>query len=398
MIRCTVGVMAYNEEESIVPVLQALLAQRTDQCVVLEIVVMISGSTDQTAERARAVARSHPIIRVDVEPVRSGKAAAVNRLIGQAQGDVLVLVGADTLPDPTALERLVAPFADPQVGMTGARVVPLNNARGPLGWLVHLLWHLHHQLALQSPKLGELVAFRKVVEVSPADTATDEVALEAALTARGYRLVYVPEAIVYNYGPETLRDFLAQRRRIFAGHLHIAERVGYRPASMHNERLLRLCLETVMRHPPLILWLCFTVVLEACARLLGLADYLCAHDHRLWRRVHSTKQVHREGRSLRLAVINCRNTLSTGDLLHCAARIPPELGTLVWWDAPLSEAVFALPLAESYTLEEQLAELADHFGPRSRLMIAYRLIEFPIWKASDYIPPLEERAVCAAAY
>lgn len=398
MIRCTVGVMAYNEEDSIVPVLKALLAQRADQCVIEEIIVVASGCTDRTVERAEAVALRNPIISVDQEPIRAGKAAAVNRLISLASGEVVVLVGADTLPDPSALERLVAPFADPEVGMTGARVVPLNSAHSFLGWTVHLLWHLHHRLATQSPKLGELVAFRNVVETIPPDTATDEVALEAALTAQGLKLMYAPGAIVYNYGPESLDDFLSQRRRIFAGHLHIAEQLGYRPVSMQNNWLIKLCLETMLRHPLLIIRLAFAMLMEAYARLLGTFDHKTGHDHRAWRQVRSTKQVQREGQQLRLAVINCRNSLDTGELLRCAAHIPEELGSLIWWDSPLTEAIFALPVVEGCSTEQQLAALADYFGPRSRLMVAYRLVEFSTWQASDYAPQLEERAVCAVAY
>lgn len=395
MIRCTIGVMAYNEEGSIVPVLKALLAQRTELCAIEEIIVVASGCTDRTVERAEAVALHNPIIRVDHEPIRAGKAAAVNRLISLAAGEVVVLVGADTLPDPSAIERLVAPFADPEVGMTGARVVPLNSGHSLLGWTVHLLWHLHHRLASQSPKLGELVAFRNVVESIPPASATDEVALEAALTAQGLRLVYVPGAIVYNYGPENLGDFLSQRRRIFAGHLHIAEQLGYRPVSMQNNWLIKLCLEMIVRHPLLIVRLAFAIVMEAYARLLGTIDHMRGHDHRAWRQVHSTKQVQREGQQLRMAVINCRNSLDTGELLRCAANIPPELGALIWWDSPLTEAVFALPVVGGCSIEQQMAALADYFGPRSRLMVAYRLVEFSTWQASDYAPQLEERAVWA---
>lgn len=398
MIRCTIGVMAYNEEDSIVPVLRALLAQRTEQCEIEEIIVVASGCTDRTVERAEAIAARNPIICVDHEPIRAGKAAAVNRLISLAAGEVVVLVGADTLPDPSAIERLVAPFADPEVGMTGARVVPLNSAHSLLGWTVHLLWHLHHRLATQCPKLGELVAFRNAVETIPPDTATDEVALEAALTAQGLRLVYVPNAIVYNYGPENLGDFLSQRRRIFAGHLHIADQLGYRPVSMQNNWLARLCVEMILSHPLLIVRLAFAMLMEAYARLLGTFDHLTGHDHRAWRQVRSTKQVQREGQGLRLAVINCRDSLDSGELLRCAAHIPPELGSLVWWDSPLTEAVFALPAVEGCSVEQQLAALADYFGPRSRLMVAYRLVEFATWQASDYAPQLEEQAACVAAY
>jgi poly-beta-1,6-N-acetyl-D-glucosamine synthase len=396
MIRCSIGVLAYNEEEMIIPVLHALLAQRTTQCVIEEIIVVASGCTDRTAERAQAVAEQHSIIRVDDDPIRAGKAAAVNRLISLASGDIIVLVGADTLPDPKALEHLVAPFADPEVGMTGARVVPLNSARSFLGWAVHLLWHLHHKMALQSPKLGELVAFRNVVPVIPPETATDEVALEAALTAQGYRLQYVSEAIVYNYGPDTLTDFIIQRRRIFAGHLHIAETIGYKPVSMRNGWLVKLGLKLLRRHPPLLPRLSVAAFLEAYSRLLGSYDHITRFNHRVWRRVGSTKHVHPEGQTLHLAVVNCQNIIGASQLLHRASNIPAELGSLVWWDTPLSEAVFLLPDDGSTNPEGQMQALRRLFGERGRAMIAYRLVEFPAWYADEVLATKEIALQCGS--
>ena len=44
----------------------------------------------------------------------------------------------------------------------------------------------------------------------------------------GYEIRYVPEAVVHNKGPETVGDFIRQRRRIAAGHLHLLKSQGYR--------------------------------------------------------------------------------------------------------------------------------------------------------------------------
>ena len=45
---------------------------------------------------------------MEVEEQRTGKAAAIKRLISLSHGEVIVLVGADTLPEPTAIEQLGA--------------------------------------------------------------------------------------------------------------------------------------------------------------------------------------------------------------------------------------------------------------------------------------------------
>ena len=79
-----------------------------------------------------------------------------------------------------------------------------------MGYSSHFLWSMHHTLALHSPKLGELVAFRRVVGAIPKDTAVDEAAIEAAVKRSGYAIRYAGDAIVFNaaylWAPNRYRD------------------------------------------------------------------------------------------------------------------------------------------------------------------------------------------------
>lgn len=382
MINCTVGVMAYNEENNIVQILHALLNQHLDIAQIREIVVVASGCTDRTVALAQEIAQVHPLIKVEVQTERAGKAAAINHLISIAQGEVIVLVGADTLPDPTALENLVKPFVDPSVGMTGARIVPLNDPRRFLGFVVQTLWHVHHRLALRSPKLGELVAFRNVVAALPINSATDEVALEALISTQGYRLVYTPTAIVYNRGPQTLSDFLLQRRRIFAGHLHIAATQNYMAASMSWRPLARLTLETLTQYPALLLWIIAAMLLESWGRLLGILDFWVGQGHHIWRPIRSTKQVQQNNHSLILVALQCRKGSVSANLMTKIHHIPDSQGTLFWWDTKRGQVLFILPNDEFTTesLEERINALADYIGARDKIgdnpVLSYRLVQF----------------------
>jgi hypothetical protein len=379
MICCTIGVMAYNEEQTIVQVLHTVLAAKLHVCEILEILVMAGGCTDQTVDRAQSVARDHPLITVDEQPVREGKAAAINRLIRLARGEVIVLVGADTLPDPTAIEQLVRPFEDATEGMTGARVVPLNDPQAFMGFTIQMLWHVHHRLALRWPKLGELVAFRNIIPAVPQNAATDEVALEALISGQGYRLVYVPTAVVYNYGPETLGDFLEQRRRIFAGHLHIAATQGYIAASMPLRRLLRLSLESAQRHPSLLPRMFGAAAMECWGRALGMFDTQFGRPHHIWRQVRSTKRIGRFGGSKLLARQLRAGGVRPAHLLRRRADIPDELGILFWWDS-LSHEVMFLLLDDHLTdvsLARRAKELAQYIGGSKKpTVLAYRLVDF----------------------
>lgn len=383
MTQCTVGVMAYNEEQNIVQILEALLHQEMTADQIVEIVVVASGCTDRTVELARSMAQIHPIIRVEVQAERAGKAAAINHLIKIAHGEVVVLAGADTLPDPTALEHVLKPFSDPTIGMTGARVVPLNDPRTMLGFTVQLLWHVHHRLALRWPKLGELVAFRKVIATIPVESATDEVALEAKISEQGYRLVYVPEAIVYNRGPQTLADFLSQRRRIFAGHLQVARKYHYLASSMPFSHLVLLLAEIIRQYPGLVPQIIIAAFLELTGRLLGTFDYLSKYSHYIWKPIRSTKEVQAACQPLMLVIFQCQaGSIDSGSLIRRVTNyIPSSAGVLLWWDLDVNQMLFALPDNDLATesLKERIGTLIAHItrGNSHNNVLSYRVVQLP---------------------
>jgi hypothetical protein len=200
------------------------------------------------------------------------------------------MVSADVVVADVAIEGLARHFRDPQVGMVGGHPVPVNDASTFLGHTVHLLWGLHDAIAREAPKLGEMVAFRNVVAAIPTDSAVDEVSIESRITNSGYRLVYEPGAVVSNRGPSTIADFLRQRRRIAAGHCHVARKEGYAASTMSPARIARALVgsqaRTVLRHP---VWTFGAVGLELTARVLGYYDYLRRRPHHIWSAVATTK-------------------------------------------------------------------------------------------------------------
>jgi cellulose synthase/poly-beta-1,6-N-acetylglucosamine synthase-like glycosyltransferase len=240
--------MAYNEEANIGELLQALRVQNLDGFRLVEIVVVASGCTDRTEELVREGAREDARVRLISQPKREGKASAVNLFLRSARGELIILESADTLPSAYTLQRLLEPFADPKVGMTGAHPRPVDSGRRFMGYSTHFLWWMHHNLALRRPKLGELVAFRRIVESIPEDTAVDEAAIEAAVSRAGLAIAYAPNAIVHNKGPETLREYLVQRRRIVAGHWHLYRTQGYRVSSTAFGVIFRRILRKIWTH------------------------------------------------------------------------------------------------------------------------------------------------------
>jgi biofilm PGA synthesis N-glycosyltransferase PgaC len=297
-IKCSVGITAYNEEANIGQLLQAMLDQRLYSVEISEIIVVASGCQDRTLDIVQEYMAKDPRLKLIVQEWREGKTSAVNLFLQQAQEDICVLESGDTLPGEDSIERMVRMFEDPQVGMTGAQKVPVNAPQQIIGYLSHLRLKMEHQLCLEIPRTGELIAFRKAFDRIPPDVAMDEAFVEALIIKRGMQVRYAPEAVVFNMGPETLGDFVRQRRRNFAGHLHLRDKYGYRVSSLENGRVLRIALEEVWGALRLIYTLAALASIEAFSRLLGAYDYyIKGKKHVVWDMAWTTKQVERPQKS-----------------------------------------------------------------------------------------------------
>jgi cellulose synthase/poly-beta-1,6-N-acetylglucosamine synthase-like glycosyltransferase len=289
-IRCSVGITAYNEEANIGRLLQAMIDQRLYEVEISEIIVVASGCTDRTEEIVRDYMAKDSRIQLFVQERREGKTSAINVFLAHAKEKICVLESGDTLPRDDTIEKMVRMFRDSAVGMTGAQKVAVNTPDHIVGMLSHLRLQMEHHLCLEIPRLGELIAFRKVFDQMPPDVAMDEAFVEALIVRRGMQVRYAPEAVVYNMGPETVGDFVTQRRRNYAGHLYLQDKYGYQVSSLQNTRVVRLALGEVWGAIRLVATLGFLAVLEVYSRILGTWDYrVRKKKHVVWDMAWSTK-------------------------------------------------------------------------------------------------------------
>ncbi len=291
-IKCSIGITAHNEEANIGQILEAVISQRLHYVEIAEIIVVASGCTDGTEDIIREYMAEEPRIQLYVQEKREGKTSAINVFLKHATQSICVLESGDTVPHEDAIENMVRMFQDPAVGMTGAHKVPVNTPEHVIGFLSHLRLKMEHQLCLEIPRLGELIAFRKVFDQIPPDVAMDEAFVEALVVRRGLQVRYAPDAVVFNMGPETLSDFVKQRRRNHAGHLHLKAKYGYEVSSMGGGRLAKLALEEVWGAVRLIWILMALAVIEGYSRLLGWWDYkVHKRTHVVWDIAWTTKEV-----------------------------------------------------------------------------------------------------------
>jgi biofilm PGA synthesis N-glycosyltransferase PgaC len=266
-IKCSVGITAHNEEANIGRLLQAVLDQRLYEVEITEIIVVASGCTDRTEEIVQEYMTGDPRIRLHVQERREGKTSAINVFLAHAKEGVCVLESGDTLPREDTIEGLVRMFRDPTVGMTGAQKVAVNTPDHIVGLLSHLR-----------------------LTMEPQDVAMDEAFVEALIIRRGMQVCYAPDAVVYNMGPETVSDFVKQRRRNYAGHLYLKDKYGYKVSSLQNMRVVRIAFEEVWAAVRLVWTLGVLAGLEFYSRALGYWDYrVRKKKHIVWDMAWTTK-------------------------------------------------------------------------------------------------------------
>lgn len=292
MLNCSIGIMAYNEEQNIAQLLEAIQKQKLGTAKIHEIIVVASGCTDKTADIVADFSRNDSRTKLLVQEKREGKSSAINYYLKNAHGDIIILESADTIPEKDTMEKLILPFQDSAIGMTGAHPVPIDNPAGFMGFAVQLLWKLHHCIALKEPKMGETVAFRNIIKSIPENSAVDEASIEAEITKNGYRTAYVPEAIIKNKGAETIADFIRQRRRIHSGHLWLKDNFDHQVSTMDGFKIFCLLVKNLNFSLKEVMFTPCVIIMEIWGRFLGWYDFrIMKKNPQIWEISHSTKNL-----------------------------------------------------------------------------------------------------------
>lgn len=294
MIKCSVGICVYNEEKNIANLIHSFIAQNLNKVIIDEIIIIASGSTDNTCNIVETLSKNDRKIQLIKQEKREGKASAVNLFIEKSGNEVLVLSGGDLLLKKDTIEKLVNKFADKQVGMTGSHPVPVNRINdGFCGFAGYMLWDLHHRISLRKPKMGELVAFRKIFRRIPTIGA-DEASVEPLIRGQGYAIKYVPDAIVYNKSPTTIREFIQQRRRNYWLHLVVKYGQSYAVSTLSIFTILQALYSFITgnRNVKHILFIPMVALLEVYSRFLGWWDYrITKKRHTVWEFIETTKKL-----------------------------------------------------------------------------------------------------------
>jgi glycosyltransferase involved in cell wall biosynthesis len=133
MIRVSIIVPAYNEEATIVEILEKVRAQRVED-VAFEVIVVNDASNDGTLARLRARPELYDTLLSHEN--NGGKGAAVKTGLRAATGEYILFQDADLEYDPAEYQNLLLP-----VLRFDADVVLGSRFLAPRYTRVHYLWH-----------------------------------------------------------------------------------------------------------------------------------------------------------------------------------------------------------------------------------------------------------------
>jgi cellulose synthase/poly-beta-1,6-N-acetylglucosamine synthase-like glycosyltransferase len=263
--RVSLIVAAYDEEEVIeAKVVNALALDYPRER--LELIVASDGSTDATAERARAAGAD-----LVLDLPRGGKVAAQNAAAERASGEVLAFSDANSVWAPDALRHLVEPFADPAVAYACGQVRFLDSGGGNLEgayWRYEMaVRERESALAGVTAGNGAIYAVRRDEYIPLPPAGSHDLSLPFRLAKRGRRSLYVPWASAEEKLVPTLEGELARKRRMMVGIWDIVVREGMlRPRGYSPLYGFEIVSHRLLRYATPILHL---VVLAANVALLG---------------------------------------------------------------------------------------------------------------------------------
>lgn len=224
-------VAAYNEEDCIETKILNSLEQEypADR---IEFLFITDGSTDRTNE----IILRYPGIQLLYEPKRSGKSAALNRVVSAASNEILVFCDANTILNKNAISNITRHYSDPSVGGVAGekKVIASNGGKDQVGAGEGLYWKYESLLKQLDSDFysvvgaaGELFSLRKsLYEPVGNEVILDDFIISMGVTRKGFRIVYEPDAYAMELPSFSIGDEQKRKIRIAAGGFQAMNMLG----------------------------------------------------------------------------------------------------------------------------------------------------------------------------
>lgn len=214
----TVIIAAYNEQD----VIEATVRNKLDQDYPvnrIQVIVVSDGSTDETEDIVRRIPDSR-VSLLRQEP-RAGKTSALNLAVAQASGDIVVFSDANSIYAPDAIRRLMENFADSSVGYVTGKMIYAETDGTTIGEGCSAYMNYENMLRKIETRLGSVVgvdggidAVRRTLYQPMNPDQLPDFVLPLKVLAQGYRVVYEPEAVLWESSLKEASDEYRMRVRV----------------------------------------------------------------------------------------------------------------------------------------------------------------------------------------
>ncbi len=236
----SVVIPAYNEEERLKRYVPGMVEFLQSKRRPFEIVVVNDGSRDNTAEVARELAQTFPMLRlIDLNPNR-GKGGAVKAGMLAARGEYVLFTDADQSTPISEVDKLLQEMeAEGYDIAIGSRSMPGARVEQPQAWHRALAGKLFgvgtrllcihgiHDTQCGFKAMKHAVAQKVFTQVT-SDTAIFDIEMLVIATREGYRIAEV--AVQWVHDPDTRIPYNLRRAvRIWMEllRIHRAQKVGW---------------------------------------------------------------------------------------------------------------------------------------------------------------------------
>jgi len=211
----TVVIAAYNEADVIEQTVLNKLAQQYPEDK-LDVIVVSDGSDDETDQIVNRLAVPGSRVRLIRQEPRQGKTAALNRAVSTADSDIIVFSDANSRYAADAIARLMQPLADNRVGYVTGQMTYTDATGAPAEDGGSAYMRYENSLRRYESRIGSVVgvdggidAVRRSLYVPMNPDQLPDFVLPLNIVESGYRVVYEPDAILFE---ESLASGLSEYR------------------------------------------------------------------------------------------------------------------------------------------------------------------------------------------
>ncbi len=159
-----------------------------------------------------------------------GKPHALNLAFKEAKGEILVLTDGDVFFEKKAVEELIKPFENKNIGGVSGRPVSRDKEDTMMGYFGHLLSDAAHHKRVNAvkkdaffPMSGYVMAIRNYNFKLPEDVLSDDAYISHVIANKNKKIAYTPKARAFVKYPTNLDDYYKQKVRSLGGYLQLEE-------------------------------------------------------------------------------------------------------------------------------------------------------------------------------